>query len=667
MIIRAIRLRNFGLYAGEQVFRPSTSLDGAGSITLVGGLNGRGKTSLLEAVLLNLYGSRSPVVRASEDAYTTYLESLIHNGADRAEGSAVELDLEIPGDGDSHSLLRIRRSWRVANKRASEKLEVWRNSREDEQLATNWNTYVEELIPSGVSWLFFFDGEKIATLAEEEETSESLRIAIRSLLGLDLVDKLITDLDAVIRRNKARLRDAEGAEVVAAIEAEVESLERSADVIRQQHASKNNEVLRAEEARRKAEEEYYRAGGTLAESRSNLEGQRRELEGRLSEIRSEIRLLAAGAVPLLLVVPLLMQVSIAVESAAAVHQARAILPLVQKRDETLLNKLWEHIPDLTKLDVIKRFLEEDRAEMETLAARTPPIDLSAVGLGQLEALLMAGRTDLRERASVLVHEYHETEDRLEQVNRHLLYQFDQAAVNERLAELSKAAHELATKQLEKEQLQKRLHEVEGQLGVARQRHRSALEKFHQQLDDLDDAKRNIATAMRSQETLRAFRKEVTERKIHALETGVMTAFAELTHKTTLARRVRIHPETLQITLHVESGDEVLKSRLSSGEKQMLAVAILWGLARASGRDLPVIIDTPMGRLDSSHRMNFVTRYLPNASHQVIVLSTDTEIVGAYLDSLEGAVGQRYHLRFDEQLVRTTVEPGYFPTKEGITA
>jgi len=52
---------------------------------------------------------------------------------------------------------------------------------------------------------------------------------------------------------------------------------------------------------------------------------------------------------------------------------------------------------------------------------------------------------------------------------------------------------------------------------------------------------------------------------------------------------------------------------------------LWGLARASARPLPAVIDTPMARLDAAHRQHLVERYFPNASHQVIVLSTDTEV------------------------------------------
>ena len=91
---------------------------------------------------------------------------------------------------------------------------------------------------------------------------------------------------------------------------------------------------------------------------------------------------------------------------------------------------------------------------------------------------------------------------------------------------------------------------------------------------------------------------------------------------------------------------------------MLALAILWGLAKASGKTLPVIIDTPMGRLDSLHRINFVGKYLPNASHQVVVLSTDTEIEGKYLQMLSPYVGKKYLLTYDETKRATEITEGY---------
>ena len=109
------------------------------------------------------------------------------------------------------------------------------------------------------------------------------------------------------------------------------------------------------------------------------------------------------------------------------------------------------------------------------------------------------------------------------------------------------------------------------------------------------------------------------------------------------------------------GQLLPKQRLSAGEKQLLAIAFLWGLARVSGRNLPIAIDTPLGRLDSSHRNNLVERYFPTASHQVILLSTDTEIGKPEVAKLteQEAISRSYLLKYHPDQGNTTLEEGYF--------
>ena len=92
---------------------------------------------------------------------------------------------------------------------------------------------------------------------------------------------------------------------------------------------------------------------------------------------------------------------------------------------------------------------------------------------------------------------------------------------------------------------------------------------------------------------------------------------------------------------------------------MLAIAIIWGLARSSGYRLPVIIDTPMARLDSAHRKSFVERYLPSAGSQVLVLSTNEEISGRYLEEAAPHVGNAYTISYDEKEKCSSIVPGYF--------
>jgi DNA sulfur modification protein DndD len=127
----------------------------------------------------------------------------------------------------------------------------------------------------------------------------------------------------------------------------------------------------------------------------------------------------------------------------------------------------------------------------------------------------------------------------------------------------------------------------------------------------------------------------------------------------LIRDLHIDPETFAIKLTGGDGRPLPFSSLSAGERQLLATSLLWGLAKASGRPLPTIIDTPLGRLDSSHRRHLLERYFPVASHQVILLSTDEEITETNLTKIQPFVGRSYQLMYDEQLRSTTIQPGYF--------
>ena len=156
-----------------------------------------------------------------------------------------------------------------------------------------------------------------------------------------------------------------------------------------------------------------------------------------------------------------------------------------------------------------------------------------------------------------------------------------------------------------------------------------------------------------------FLKRSTAAKIDRLSEYIFESFQFLLHKKSLVEGIQIDPETFEITLMSIDGSPIPKQRLSEGEKQIFAISVLWGLARASNRRLPAIIDTPMGRLDSAHRDNLLKRYFPNASHQTVILSTDTEVDERYFNLLEQNVTRAYSLKYNEKKRETKVEEGYF--------
>ena len=91
----------------------------------------------------------------------------------------------------------------------------------------------------------------------------------------------------------------------------------------------------------------------------------------------------------------------------------------------------------------------------------------------------------------------------------------------------------------------------------------------------------------------------------------------------------------------------------------MVIAILWALAICSKKKLPVIIDTPLSRLDSEHRAALITTYFPNASDQTIILSTDSEIDSTYYEMMKESVGDEFTLNYDDESRSTTIERGYF--------
>ena len=159
-------------------------------------------------------------------------------------------------------------------------------------------------------------------------------------------------------------------------------------------------------------------------------------------------------------------------------------------------------------------------------------------------------------------------------------------------------------------------------------------------------------------TLDRFRVALIDRHVSRLAELILKGFEALLRKKSLVSGLKIDATSCALKLLDNDGREVAPERLSAAERQLLAVSMLWGLGRASGRPLPVVVDTPLGRLDGSHRDHLVTRYFPYASHQVLLLSTDEEIDEAYYHKLKPWIGRAYRLEYDESSKSSSIKPGY---------
>jgi DNA sulfur modification protein DndD len=152
-----------------------------------------------------------------------------------------------------------------------------------------------------------------------------------------------------------------------------------------------------------------------------------------------------------------------------------------------------------------------------------------------------------------------------------------------------------------------------------------------------------------------FREQHKRQRIRDLQTHIQQMMATLAHKgSDQFNSVRIDPSNFHMSLFDLDENEV--RRLSAGEREILALSMLWALGRISRRALPIVIDTPLGRLDRRHRDNIVESFLPNAAEQVIVLATDEEITEERRRVLATRISGDLELVFDHESRTTQVRP-----------
>jgi DNA sulfur modification protein DndD len=660
MILEHLTLKNFCLFGGEQVFNltPGRQSGRHLPVILFGGINGGGKTTLLDAVQFALYGPRARCSKRANLSYEDYLRQCIHEGAAPAEGAAVALSFRYAADGEE-CVYDVARSWHFATGRLREQVRVYRDGLPGEWLSENWGPFAEELFPLEISQLFFFDAEKIRTLAQDETSSKALGAAIKAVLGLDIVERLIADAAIVQARLAKKEGTPEQRAEAEALENQMGECQQRVETLVAERAALENRVLRAETESKEAEAEFAAAGGKHWEARQAREKRLAELAALERDLEARLVVLASGELPLVLVGPLLEQVAEQDAREHAQAEAEITARLLAERDSKLLEVLQSGRPPAKLLRLIMEYLEADRQARQVHEPVERRLELSETGRALLARLRGQELTRLRaevqrlEAQSAEVGREHED---LERAEARMPAETDIARLVERFKQATQAhtvlEHEARRMDGEIERRKAELKTCQAKLaGLAQGR----VEKEFA----AEDVRRMIVLAGRTRETMQLFLHRVTDHKIDRLSALITESFRFLLRKQALVERIAIDPATFAITLYDRAGQAVPKERLSEGEKQIFAISVLWGLARASARPLPALIDTPMARLDATHRHHLVERYFPNASHQVVLFSTDTEVDRHYYRLLQPSIARVYHLNYDEGAKLTIGEEGYF--------
>lgn len=661
MILTKLELQDFGVYAGyHEIDLEPPSLEKP--IILFGGLNGAGKTTILEAVQLALYGTRTPTVKREGLSYDEYLTRCIHSSSPPHEGAAIRLTFRLRTDG-SNRVVQVRRNWYQKSRSVRETEEVFvGDSMEtlefDSYLSEHWAEYIDGVVPIGVAPLFFFDADRIEGFADLANSGELIRTAIHGLLGLDLVDRLAIDLRVLERRKAGREAKREHRDALDRVEQELAALETDWGSALERVESLGSRRTHVAGELAGLEEQFRKDGGDLFVERASIEAELERLRSSKVATEEELRRIAAGPAPLLLVVDLLEEIRKEDELDKRRESTEVLERTLNERDRAVIALLNEREdPELSK--TVEEFLETDREARLADAGGSPVYGLSASTRTELRRLLDSGFGELRDDVDCGITALGAVHADLDEVDRRLEGVPEKDTISallrargecrSRLAELDRSLM-VATEELER-------------LGRDRERKELEFQRLQRRVADQawanEAARRIVKYSEIARGNLSQFRARVLERNLRRIEQLILQSFQELLRKEGLVASLSIDPEDLGIRLFGASGRLIHPDRLSAGERQLLAVSILWGLARASQRLLPTIVDTPLGRLDSVHRAHLVSRYFPNASHQVVLLSTDEEIDEAHLRQIGDFVGRSYRLEYDDARGCTTPVPGYF--------
>ena len=268
MILDSIILDNFGAYCGRQEVQLTP--EAGKPIILFGGMNGGGKTTLLDAVQLAFYGPKARLSNRGRLGYREYLRESIHRGSDPGEGASITVHFRRTIGGKVRSF-ELQRIWHEGVKGIKETVRVLSDGVIDDVLTEHWDQTIEAYLPSSIAHLFFFDGEQIKDLAEGGHAAEILGTAVHSLLGLDLVDRLEADLKVFERRKKAEGLDPEAAQKFAQARSEFEQIDRELEKVAMQEGVLVNEAGRLGKVLRTKEDLFRSEGGELYLRRKDLE------------------------------------------------------------------------------------------------------------------------------------------------------------------------------------------------------------------------------------------------------------------------------------------------------------------------------------------------------------------------------------------------------------
>jgi len=638
MIISSLTLENFRVFKGKHRIDLETKKDLP--IVLFGGLNGAGKTTILTAVKLVLFGKASLKGSITSTIYNNYLEDQINKGAGDLNSASVSIEFDYSKLGKHYRYL-IERSWSINNNKLKESLLIHENDKALSELnLSQAQSFIFDLIPLGVADLFFFDGEKIKEMADDED-GHILIDALKKLVGVDLIEKAAFDTGVVIRKNKKAGSSNEERAIIERLEAELISAEEEIELKTSDYGNSHLPYEAELEAKlKKSKQKLNESGGAWSKSRDELITEQGSITARKKELETKIIELMRGDI-IFCAAPSFMK--------NLISQLNKDLSVSKSHDFN--DRLDKKLSDLNTKDKALSSLVDQLKDDNIADARH---QISSFQFSEAEKSAN-GSLESKKALLELIAQYDDLESKLDDLGLNISRAPDEAELKSIFTEINAIELEIEKASNRKMEIKREIREL---LNIAIKLTYD-LDKVYSRLQSEESSVKVDNVGNKVIEAMEKLSKTLIKDKITELELEFNKVFQRLTRKADMTHQVKINQENFKIELIDKLGNIVNKKRISSGEKQIYAFSMLESLGKVSGRNLPFIVDTPLGRLDSNHRTRLIENFFPKIGEQVIVLSTDTEVDEDFYDALMPHISKSYEIIYNESEGSSNVDSGYF--------
>jgi len=666
MLFSKIILENYGVYKDRQVFDFTSSSEKP--IILCGGTNGAGKTTLFNSIMLCLYGQDSFEKRTTKKDYEEFLKRKIHRylgSKTVADFAAITIEFEYYHQGkvENYSVSRI---WKNDDGKIIENFSIKKNGEKLDSIdESQWHQFIRELLPRGVARLFFFDGEKIVKIAKEGNEDIEIKSSFDMLLGLDLVEQLKSDLEINLMRNmKGGAKEIQ--EKKDELDTELGQLEKNISDLMIKRERKTVELDEIQKTVDEYEEKISRLGGGYATQRHELQNKESVLKEKTVNIEENIREICLDALPFSMIPKQLEELVEQINQDQEITKNQFEKQSLEKNlsqisKEINEDEFWNDFKTDDMFHLKKEIsskieeLFQEKISSKSSEIENPVIDLSPNDTVKILDTIKNIDTVLLSKLENHTIEYNKITEELQKIETALNNAPNDDEIGPLIAKLNSEHEKIGVIKTEFDHLDQKIHEQTSLIGLKKSALRQIVdEKYKQKASET-----NLQVTRDVQNVLDLYSSKLREKKLQLLEQYLIEAIQVLIHKENFVEKVVIDKKTFAMTLYRKNSQEMLKDELSEGEKQMFATAVLWALAKTSGRPLPFMIDTPLARLDVEHRGKLIETFFPSASHQVVIFSTDAEIDEKYYAQLKPFISKSYLMKYDSDSGSAKVEEGFF--------